>query len=293
LEVFELPENGPEGFSEEFYSFDYGDAHITVLNSWVFSGEQNLTEAELAALDKWVARDLADCDARWKIVVTHIPIYAVHSDGTSVTARERWTPIFEKYGVTLMLVGHQHVYSRLSPLTDGVPDYEDGVTQIMGNSGQKFYSSADETLAERTIYNTATYQLARVDGDKLTVQTFDIDGNELDFTELRPRVSAPLTRGEFIGEYFTDGVLLGYGGGELGLQDVITSEQIVTLLWRAAGSPKTDCDARDLETVSEWAAEAWAWALADVLPGGGLSPGETPNRSLVLEILKHYGGTGQ
>ncbi|MDR2615699.1 MAG: metallophosphoesterase, partial [Oscillospiraceae bacterium] len=38
LEVFELPENGPEGFSEEFYSFDYGDAHITVLNSWVFSG---------------------------------------------------------------------------------------------------------------------------------------------------------------------------------------------------------------------------------------------------------------
>ena len=45
LDSFVFPENGPDGFSEEFYSFDDGPAHILVLNSWVFSGEQKLSDA--------------------------------------------------------------------------------------------------------------------------------------------------------------------------------------------------------------------------------------------------------
>jgi hypothetical protein len=86
-----------------------------------------------------------------------------------------------------VFVGHQHVYSRLKPLTGGAPDYEDGVVYIMGNSGLKHYSSADESLAERTIYDTPTYQLVSLDGDSMTVQTFDGNGNELDFIALSPR----------------------------------------------------------------------------------------------------------
>jgi hypothetical protein len=128
--------------------------------------------------------------------MTHVPLYAVHGDATSDAARARWAPLFERYGVTPVFVGHQHVYSRLLPLTGGAPDFEDGVTQIMGNSGRKFYSSADETRAERTIYDVATYQVARVDGSRLTVRTFDGTGAELDFVELSPRrAAAPVPRG--------------------------------------------------------------------------------------------------
>jgi hypothetical protein len=292
LEVFDLPENGPEGFPEEFYSFDYGEAHITVLNSWVFSGEQKLTEEDFERVDAWVARDLADSGAVWKIVVTHIPIYAVHKDGTSDAVRERWAPIFEKYGVSLILTGHQHVYSRLAPLTGGAPDYVDGVTQIMGNSGLKFYSSADETFAERTIYNTAVYQLLSIDGDALTVQTFDIGGNELDFAELAPREAAPLTRGEFVSEYFPGGVLLGYGDGEMGLGDAITNEQVITLLRRGAGGEDSagSPPGERPEGVSDWAADAWAWALETGLIDGGLSPRGVPPRTFILEMLNNYEG---
>jgi hypothetical protein len=193
LDTFALPRNGPAGFEEEFYSFDYGNAHILVLNSWVFSGEQKLNEEDLAAIDAWVAHDLSASDAVWKIALTHVPLYAVHGDLTADAARAHWVPLFERYGVTLAFVGHQHVYSRLRPLTGGVPDFDDGVTQIMGNSGQKFYSSADETLAERTIYNVPTYQVVRADGDRLTVQTFDGAGLELDFVELSPRRAAALS----------------------------------------------------------------------------------------------------
>ena len=198
LDTFTLPANGPDGFVEEFYSFDYGNAHILVLNDWVFSGEQRLTDEQLAKLDAWVEADLILSDATWKIVVTHVPIYAIHSDSTATKAREHWLPLFEKYGVSLMLVGHQHVYSRLKPLTDGIEDYTDGIVPIMGNAGQKHYSSADETLAERTIYNVTNYQTVSIDGNAMTVQTFDTDGNELDYVALKPRTVGDVTRAEFI-----------------------------------------------------------------------------------------------
>ncbi|MDR3278176.1 MAG: metallophosphoesterase [Oscillospiraceae bacterium] len=263
LEMFDLPQNGPEGFKGEFYSFDYGDTHVLILNSWVFSGEQRLTEDDLAALDVWVADDLKSSDAAWKIAVTHVPLYPVHSDTTGEKARAHWAPLFEQYGVSLALVGHQHVYSRLKPLTDSAVDYENGVTYIMGNAGRKFYDAADESLAERTVYNTPTYQLVRVDGNSLTVQTFDGDGNELDYIALSPRAwiaaDDTLTRGEFVAEYLDTATLLGYGDGNLGLGDAITNEQIATLLWRAAGEPAPQNV--PVSGASDWARDAWAWAV--------------------------------
>ncbi|MDR0916858.1 MAG: metallophosphoesterase family protein [Oscillospiraceae bacterium] len=243
LDTFTLPTNGPRGFEEEFYSVDYGSAHILVVNSWVFSGEQRLTAAQLDALDAWVAFDLASSDAKFKIVLTHVPLYPVHSDNTGVSAREHWIDTFQKYGVTLMLVGHQHVYSRLSPLTNGAPDYEDGITQIMGNSGLKFYDSADETYAERTIYNVSNYQVLTVDGDELIVQTFDIDGNELDYVALTPRASESVTRAEY-----------------------------VDMLWRSVGSPVVEGVERftDVPQNSPYAAAiAWARSAGIVVGVGG------------------------
>ncbi|MDR0905267.1 MAG: metallophosphoesterase [Oscillospiraceae bacterium] len=242
-DTFTLPTNAPEGFSEEFYSFDYGNAHVLVVNSWVFSGEQKLTDAQLDALDAWVALDLASSNATWKIVLTHVPLYPVHSDTTGVKAREHWVSIFEKYGVDLMLVGHQHVYSRLQPMTGGAPDYEDGIVQIMGNSGLKYYDSADETYAERTIYNVSNYEVISIDGNNLTVQAFDIDGTELDYLALSPRESKGATRAEF-----------------------------VDLLWRSIGSPTaTGGDAfSDVPANSPYAAALlWARSVGIVNGVGG------------------------
>ncbi|MDR2355138.1 MAG: metallophosphoesterase [Clostridiales Family XIII bacterium] len=280
LELFELPGNGPAGFLEEFYSFDYGSVHVLVLNSWIFSGEQNLTEDALAVLDAWIAADLASASARWKIAVTHVPIYAVHSDTAADKARERWAPIFEKYGLDLCFVGHQHVYSRLKPLTDGAEDIVDGVTYIMGNSGRKFYDSADETLAARTVYNTANYQIVRVDGGALTVQSFDAAGAELDFAALTPRGERTLTRGAFVADFLPDARLLGYGGGEMGLDDAITNEQAATFLWRKAGSPATDGG----EAAVPWARPAWAWAAARGLFANA-NPKDIVSRAQAARIL--------
>ena len=187
LDLFTLPENGPEGFKEEFYSFDYGSCHITALNSWIFSGEQSVSQADYDRIEQWIENDISGSDAKWKFVIMHHPVYALASDNVSAKVKENWAPIFEKCGVDIVFCGHQHVYSRSYPLTEGRIDAESGVTYVMGNSGQKFYSSADETLQEKTVYSTSTCQVVRIDGDTLELMTYDREGNELDYFSLNAR----------------------------------------------------------------------------------------------------------
>lgn len=181
LDMFSLPQNGPDGFKEEFYSFDYNDCHVTVLNSWVFSGEQKLGSADYDRIKKWIDNDLKTSKAKFSIVVMHHPVYALANDNVSARVYDEWRPIFEADGVDIVLCGHQHVYARSYPLTSGSIDYDNGVTYIMGMSGQKFYTSADETKQERVVYSVANCQIIRTSGDQLTLTTVDDQGNEIDY----------------------------------------------------------------------------------------------------------------
>lgn len=257
LDWFAFPQNGPEGFAEELYSFDAANCHVMVLNSWVFSGEQPLTDEDYERINDWIAADLAQSTADWQIVVTHVPVYAVASDTTATKVKESWAPIFEKYGVDLVLEGHQHVYSRSYPMYEDKIDYKNGIIYVMGVSGSKFYDNSNETFAERVVYGTSNYQLVQIDGNMLTVQTLDAEGNELDYFSVMQRaVSA--TREEYIealwkglgspeaegASPFTDTdaqavvwayeneIVVGYGDGTFGAGDMISSQQINTILER-------------------------------------------------------------
>jgi hypothetical protein len=260
LDEFAFPQNGPEGFKEEFYSFDYGNCHILVVNSWIFSGEQNLSDEDIAKVNNWIEADLASSTADWQVVVTHVPVYAVHSDTTSTKVQENWAGIFEKYGVDLVFEGHQHVYSRTYPLYQGQIDYENGITYIMGVSGSKSYDSSDETFAERVVYDIPNAQIVHTDGDSMTVQSIDANGNELDYVSI-PKRSVDMTRSEYINALwraagspspssaspFSDtsdsavvwayekGYCLGYGRGRFGPDDKITEAQIKIISERMNG----------------------------------------------------------
>jgi hypothetical protein len=171
LSFFDLPKNGPEGFTEEFYSFNYGDAHITALSSNILSGERPLTEAELGRIKDWIAADLNNSSARWKIAIMHHPAYPVVPDGVANVLAREWVPVFEAGGLDLALCGHQHVYMRTDPLLEGKRD-ERGPVYVMGNSGSKFYATADVPYAQAMIGYKSNYTLFRVSRDSIRLQTF-------------------------------------------------------------------------------------------------------------------------
>jgi len=182
LDILALPTNGPVGFEEEFYSFDYGPVHVTVLNSWALSQEQDLDETRKAGIADWIRADLAAAEnAKFRLVLLHHPAYALAPDLVSASVLSEWAPLLETGRVDLALCGHQHVYNRSYPLRAGEIDYENGIVWVMGNSGRKYYSTADTTYSEKTILNESTYQIINIDGEILTLSTYDGAGNLLDF----------------------------------------------------------------------------------------------------------------
>jgi predicted MPP superfamily phosphohydrolase len=77
---------------------------------------------------KWIEHELSTSTEAWKIVVMHHPPYssgATH--GSSLSLRATLEPMFVKYGVSVVLTGHDHIYERIKP--------QQGITYFVVGSG--------------------------------------------------------------------------------------------------------------------------------------------------------------
>mgnify|MGYP002229734706 FL=1 len=64
--MFKLPTNGNDKYQNQYYSFDYGDVHFTVINTQ----DDEMAEFEPDLLNeqiKWLENDLATTDKKWKL----------------------------------------------------------------------------------------------------------------------------------------------------------------------------------------------------------------------------------
>ncbi len=89
-----------------------------------------------------------------------------------------------------------------------------------------------------------------------------------------------------------NGIAGGYGNGTFGPNDSVTREQLVTMLWRYAGSPESSYDLdsfQDQSSVSDYATTAMAWAVEKGVIGGTsadtLSPAAASTRAQLATIL--------
>ena len=101
---FTLPvekELAPE-LHETVYTVDYQDIRIIVINS----------NEQLESQTKYIEKQLKDCESRWKIVTCHHSVFSPAKGRNFQFARDHWKPIFDKYGVDLVLNGHDHTYAR-------------------------------------------------------------------------------------------------------------------------------------------------------------------------------------
>lgn len=177
LSHFNLPDNGARDTEPgTSYSFNYGPVHMIVLN----------TEDGRKKQEEWLRSDLAATDKPWKIVAMHRPAYG---DGMDEKV-EDWIPVFDEFGVDLVLQGHNHVYSRSYPLLNGsIVEGErpagapEGTVYVIPNAaGEKF-----GRLNEDQFYHAVHFQNDKsmfagitVTGDTLHFQAYDTDGNMRD-----------------------------------------------------------------------------------------------------------------
>lgn len=98
------------------FSFDYGNAHWTVLDSDTYVDWTDST------LRDWVARDLESAkQATWRFVLFHHPGFNSSRAHYEQQQMRLLSPLFEKGNVDVVFAGHVHNYQRSYPLTF-VPD---------------------------------------------------------------------------------------------------------------------------------------------------------------------------
>lgn len=138
----------------------------------------------------WLTEQLSQPGADWKICFFHHPLYsAARFHGPDVDLRLRLEPLFEKYGVNLVLSGHEHVYERVKP-QHGIYYF------VLGNSGQLRYHDLRRSRETAKGFDTdRSFMLMEATPDKLYFQTFSRTGDTVDSGVLAHQSPVPANNG--------------------------------------------------------------------------------------------------
>jgi len=117
--IFTFPTKAEAGgiasTTEKYYSFDYGQLHVVMLDSQSSRLQKN------SRMLRWLQKDLSANNRKWLIAVFHHPPYTKGSHNSDNNAdsfnrmrniRKYVLPILEKGGVDVVLSGHSHMYER-------------------------------------------------------------------------------------------------------------------------------------------------------------------------------------
>ncbi len=171
---FTLPSNGTSGLEESTYWFDYEGARIIVLDS----------NRDRARQVEWLRAVLANNPQPWTIVTFHHPVFSAARERDNKELRELWKPVFDEFGVDLVLQGHDHTYAR-GRMTATGPSVRNvgagvntrargaGTVYVVSVSGGKMYDATPggweryQAQLERKAENTQLFQVVHVAGDTL------------------------------------------------------------------------------------------------------------------------------
>jgi 3',5'-cyclic AMP phosphodiesterase CpdA len=90
------------GMPARYYSRIVGDVQLFVLDS-------NRVDR---AQTRWLRAELAASHAQWRIAVFHHPAWTCGRHRSNRAVRASWVSLLERFGVRLVLSGHDHNYQR-------------------------------------------------------------------------------------------------------------------------------------------------------------------------------------
>lgn len=192
MKLFNLPQNGYAQYPNRFYSFTVGDVHFVVLDT-VFSEmkdlEPNLEQDEI----QWFRKDMEQNRQKWNIVVMHKdPLRYAFNPATGRTGRDEgieqegkvWMPLFDVYGIDLVLSAHLHTYRNRGHIRDFRHNPDGPLYILTGVAGDVRYPGLwkqhplDEYVAPQP--ETDNYLVMTKTDDELQLQAFLPDGTLLD-----------------------------------------------------------------------------------------------------------------
>jgi len=123
----------------------------------------------------WFENELKSSMSEWKIVYFHHPIYSSgEKHGSNVELRSTLEPLMVKYGVDVVLTGHEHFYERIKA-QKGIRYF------IIGSSGKLREGNIAQTeLTAKGFDQDNTFMLGEITGDDMFFQVISRKGTTVD-----------------------------------------------------------------------------------------------------------------
>jgi len=131
----------------------------------------------------WLEKELAASGSDWKVVFFHHPLYSSGgTHGSDEELRAQLEPLFLKYGVDVVLSGHEHFYERIKP-QKGIYYF------VSGGAGKLRKGDVGKTSLTARAYDTGYhFMLAELGKTAMNFQTINQEGKIIDSAVL-PRFS--------------------------------------------------------------------------------------------------------
>ena len=132
----------------------------------------------------WVDNALKESADDWKICYFHHPLYSDGGrHGSEVELRVILEPLFVKYGVNLVLSGHDHIYERLTP--------QKGIAYFVAGSAGELAKGDVRPSANTAAYfdQDQAFMLVEIAGDELFYEAVSRTGQTVDSGVIRRRTT--------------------------------------------------------------------------------------------------------
>lgn len=198
---FPYPDNGPgnEELKQTAYYLDYQGVRFIGLDS---NHQSNATL--MAAQTAWLEQVLSSNPHKWTVVTFHHPVYSTTGSRNNPNVRAQWGPLFERYGVDLVLQGHDHSYGRGNVATARESAaVHNGVVYVVSVSGGKMYAlnggtnwTGNGAEVVSSSQNTQLYQMIDVEADSIRFEARYANGEHHDGFLIRKNAAGERTVNE-------------------------------------------------------------------------------------------------
>ena len=154
-----------------WYSFEYGDVYVAVLN--------HTTDADnLEAFAEWLTADAARSNATWKVLMTHVPVYYTNPTGGGAIYQSALLDAIDAAGIDFYFAANDHSYARTAAMTGGEKNENGTVYYICGSTGGKSYSVVNNpafNFEVATLEFDHVYMDVTADKYQITITAYNID----------------------------------------------------------------------------------------------------------------------
>jgi predicted phosphodiesterase len=150
--------------TQDYYSFDYGDVHILVLNN-------EIADSVETSQFRFAESDLSASTRPWKVVICHKPPYCAGGHGEDRDMKTMAEKVFEPNHVDVVISGHSHFFQH--NLVNGIH------YMVLGSAGAPFYTpkTAPYTVKTAKEYN---YGIVDVSPTSFRMMVYNERGLPLD-----------------------------------------------------------------------------------------------------------------